>query len=402
MYVGLHRLKEGGNCMKNIIRYVETEMNSFAARKFNAVDSLVLSQLSYVHFEEMVPGLSRGSKPVRIGDLLKAEMFGSMFRWLNIDNNRSLLFAAAASPRFRDMLVNYYVSKTDVKLGQQFSAVTFLPGDGSAYVAFRGTDETLVGWKEDFNMAVLSPVPSQKEAAIYLDEVASLLPRSIEIRTGGHSKGGNLATYAAMKCCGAAQDRITDVFNHDGPGFREEDSRSPEFARIESRLHKTLPQSSLIGMLLHDREQYRIVESNRIGGIMQHDPFSWSVGDDDFVYTEKLTGGAVVMNRALDQWIGTLSDEKRRLFVNVLFQVLEATDAATISELSETRRKSVAAMIASIKNIDPEIKKFVSRTISDLIRLSLKNLRTSKRKPGAEALTENCAGSLGSRSMQTP
>lgn len=385
--------------MKNIIGYVESEMSDMAEKKFNAVDSLVLSQLSYVHFEEMVPGLSSSSKSVRIADLLRAEMFGSMFREFRTNNTRSLLFAIAASPRYRDILVNYYVSKTDVKLEQQFSAVTFLLQDGSAYAAFRGTDESLVGWKEDFNMAFLSPVPSQREASAYLDEVTSYLPQSVRILTGGHSKGGNLAIYAAMKCCCAAQDRITDIYNHDGPGFRKEASRSPEFEKIENRIHKTLPQSSLIGMLLHDREKYNIVESSGVGGIMQHDPFSWSVGQDDFIYADKLTGGAMVMNRALDQWLGTLSDEKRRLFVNVLFQVLEATEATTLGELSESARRNVPLMIASIKNIDPEIKKFVSRTISDLVRLSLRNLRTNKRRAGVAVTTET-AVALGIRGTE--
>jgi len=387
--------------VKNIIGYVETEMNTMAEKKFNAVDSLVFSQLSYVHLEGMVPGLSRSSKPVRVADLLRAEKFSAMFHELLLSKNtRALLFAMAASPRYRDILVNYYVSKTDVKLELQFSAVTFLLPDGSAYAAFRGTDETLVGWKEDFNMAFLSPVPAQREAAAYLDEVASLLPRSAMLRTGGHSKGGNLAIYAAMKCCSAAQGRVTDIYNHDGPGFRKEASRSPEFERIENRIHKTLPQSSLVGMLLHDREKYAIVESSGMGGIMQHDPFSWSVGEDDFIYAEKLTNGAMVMSRALDQWLGTLSDEKRRLFVNVLFQVLEATDATTLGELSESARKNVPLMIASIKNIDPEIKKFVSRTISDLIRLSLRNLRLDKRRADVTVKTQT-AIPIGSGVMET-
>lgn len=368
--------------MRNIINYVETEMNSLTEKGFNPVDSLVLSQLSYVCFERVVPALSRGSKPVRIRNLLKAEMFGSMFPEHNMENNRTLLFALAASPRFRDIQVNHYVSKTDKKLEQQFAAVTFLLGDKTAYIAYRGTDATFVGWKEDFNMAFTCPVPSQKEAAAYLNAVASYLPHAFKLRTGGHSKGGNLAVYAALKCRPPVQDRIVGIYNHDGPGFREEVSRSPGFSRIEGRIHKTLPQSSLIGMLLHDQERYAIVESNRFGGIMQHDPFSWSVGEGDFVYAEKITGGAMAMNRALDQWLGTLTDERRKQFVDVLFQTLEATQASTFGELSESWRKGAAAMIESIKNIDPELKKFVSRTISDLIRLSFKNLR----KPNKQAL----------------
>jgi hypothetical protein len=375
--------------MKNIIGYAETEMRRFDKKAFCAVDSLVFSQLSYVRFEQIVPPPSRGAKPVRIGDLPRAEHFGAMFRWLSVENNRALLVALAASPRFRDVLAGGYVSRTDPDIGRQFSAITFILGDGTAYVAFRGTDETFVGWKEDLNMAVFCPVPAQQEAAAYLNETASLLPRSLRLRVGGHSKGGNLAVYAAMTCEPAVQERIAGVYNHDGPGFRKEVTCSPEFRRIEGRIQKTLPKASLIGLLLHDQERYAIVESS-VSGLMQHDPFSWAVGDGDFVYTDKLTNGSKIMSRALDQWLGTLTDEKRKVFVDTLFGVLEASGAASFTELSEKGRKSAAMMLASLKNIDPEIRKFVSRTVSDLIRLSLKSLRqnsgeTPRRKPAESA-----------------
>jgi hypothetical protein len=224
-------------------------------------------------------------------------------------------------------------------------------------------------------MAYVCPVPSQSEAAAYLDTVAAYLPHSFQLRVGGHSKGGNLATYAALKCKCAVQDRIIEIFNHDGPGFRDEVLHTPEFKSIEGRIQKTLPQASLVGLLLHDQENYAVVQSSRAVGVMQHDPYTWMVGDGDFVYAEKLTGGALAMSRALDQWLGTLPDDRRKQFVDVLFQVLESSDALTFDELSEGWRKKSALMIESVKNIDPELKKFVSRAISDLIRLSLRNLR---------------------------
>lgn len=211
--------------MQNIIEYVETAMESFQQRKFTTVDSLVLSKLAYLRMDGIVPlqpqkaalfgGLtSKQGKPVRLPELLKAEMYGSMM--LNIrarENNLRFLYALAASPRFRNTTLCDYASNTDPAAEKQFAAVTMLLEDGTAYVAYRGTDSTFVGWKEDFNMAYISPVPSQEEAAEYLNKVARRLPMQMKIRTGGHSKGGNLAVYAAIsaarQCKSASSARIT-------------------------------------------------------------------------------------------------------------------------------------------------------------------------------------------------
>jgi len=149
--------------------------------------------------------------------------------------------------------MTYYVNKIDLNEEKQFSAVTYLLDDGTAYVAYRGTDATFVGWKEDFNMGFISPVPSQQEGVKYLNTVGYLAAR--ELYVGGHSKGGNIAVYSAIKCHQHIRDSIIRVYNHDGPGFREEISMS-WFLSIKDRIHKTIPQSSVIGMLLHNQENF--------------------------------------------------------------------------------------------------------------------------------------------------
>ena len=359
--------------MSNIIDYVENEMNRFEIKKFNAVDSLVLSQFSYVHFEQAVPDFDDNNPPVRIKDLLHAEMFGSMFHNVRDSaGNRRLLFAMAASPRFRDIRMNYHANKIDFRLEEQFSAVTYQLEDGTVYVAYRGTDSTLIGWKEDFNMAFITPVPSQEEGVRYLDAIAARMPGALRI--GGHSKGGNIAVYSAIHCNPATQDRVLTVYSHDGPGFKEGVLESSGFRTVQDRVQKTLPQSSLIGMLLENQENYSVVESNRIG-IMQHDPFSWYVEQSDFRYTDTISGGARYMHRTLNQWLSAMSDEKRSMFVDTLFQILGASEASTVSEFSEDWRKRSIAMLGAFKNIDPETRKMVRQTINALVKMTFKNLK---------------------------
>ena len=359
--------------MGNIIDYAEKEMARMWLKSFNAVDSLVLSQFSYIHFDHLVPGLLEEAAPVRIGNVLKAEFFEPMLRDVrDADSTRKLLFAMAASPRFRDIQLGYYVDKVEPVLEKQFSALTFLLEDQTAYIAYRGTDANLIGWKEDFNMAFTSPVPSQEEGVGYLQTIAAKFPGLLRI--GGHSKGGNIAVYSAMKCDAGVQDRIIGIYNHDGPGFVDSVFETQEYNKIKDRVHKTLPQSSLVGMLMQHLENYQVVESKRFG-ILQHDPFSWFVENDDFRYAEKVSMAAMHRHKTIDQWLSALSKEQRELFIDTLYQVIEATDSDTIYEFSEDWLKKALAMLNALKNIDPETMKFMGETINDLVKLSIKNLR---------------------------
>lgn len=371
--------------MQNIIDYVEKEMNRLTVKAFSPVDSLVLSQFSYIRLNFLVPGILENAEPVRVRDLLQAEHFHRMFHHVrDSENNKKLLFAMAASPRFRDLKVSFYKDVLDNAAEQQFAAVTFFLDGDTAYIAFRGTDDTFTGWKEDFNMAYISPVPSQEDALRYLEAVEASFPG--KLITGGHSKGGNLAVYAAMKCAPAVQNRILQVYSHDGPGFKDNIFESEEFKRISSRIHKTIPQSSLIGMLLEHQENYFVVESNRFG-LMQHDPFSWSVIGDHFNVLKHLKSGSQYRNRTLSDWISEMSTEKREQFVDALFAVLASSKASTFTEFGAEWQKSIPTMLVAAKNLDAETKAILSQTIKELAVIALKNI--SRRHISADKTKSN-------------
>lgn len=367
--------------MKNIIDYVTGADDYFRNKEFTVVDSLVLSQLSYLRFDGLVQGLSNPTKPVSIGGIANAETIESMINGVRDgESNRKLLHALAGSPRFRDVKLIFYVNKIDLNEEKQFSAVTCLLDDGTAYIAYRGTDSTFVGWKEDFNMAFMSPVPSQKEGAEYLNAVADLIQCDLII--GGHSKGGNIAVYSAIKCRQPVKSRITRVFSHDGPGFKDEIFLNYEYLSMKDRINKTLPQSAVIGMLLQQQEDYSVVKSNRIG-IMQHDPFSWLVEKGDFIYVQTVKNSALFMNAVLNKWIGALDESKRELFFDTLYQVIKATGANTFADLTNDRKNRAFAALEAIKGIDAETKAFVLKTIRSIFVLSVKNIQDIRLKISA-------------------
>ena len=368
---------------ETVIDYVKTEMRTFAEHPFHEVDSLVLSQLSYIHLGNLIVPPTAGAvrKPLTLQQLFRSECFEHYFAdQMDAVKNRKLLTACAASPRFRDIGVAYYAQEFDEENEKQFCAMTFFIDADTAYLAFRGTDCTLIGWKEDFNMAFLTPVPSQESALSYTLSVAKLVRGKLML--GGHSKGGNLAVYAAMKSPQRLQNRIVSIFSHDGPGFRDNIFSSDEYLRISDRIRKTLPQSSLVGMLLEHQENYAIVESTAVG-IVQHNPYSWIVRNGDFVRMTTLTSGADYLNRTLADWLSALPNEQREQFVDALYSVISTTDLTSLLELRENWQTEVANVIENMKTMDEPTRRILHETLRSLMRVAVKNLPTQVQKEQA-------------------
>ena len=349
----------------NFVTYTQTQLDTLSERPFGAVDSLVLSWFSYFHLPADDSRFSTWEgAPLR--DLMRAECFEGMFgtTW-DSDGSRDLLFAACANPRFRDIRVCGYRTRFDEATEEQFAAMTFRLPDGSSYVAFRGTDSTIVGWKEDFNMAFQSPVPAQESAARYLAEAAEVCPGSLLV--GGHSKGGNLAVYAAACCAQPIQDRIVCAFSHDGPGFNEQFLRGEGFSRIADRIDKTLPQSSVFGMIFEDQEDYAIVESTGFS-LLQHNPFTWVVEGADFKRVGRITAGARYLDSTLADWLRGVTPEERGRFIDALFELVEATDAERFADVRADWRESIPKMVAAAGDIDPQTRSLIIETLKVLAR----------------------------------
>lgn len=335
---------------RDIFGYLARAFDSLEERPLGDVDSLVLSCLSYYRLpREAHAARTHCGMPLR--DLFRAEWFREMTldQW-DPDGLVRLLAAVVASPRLRDVRVCDYVDDFDVEAEKQFSAMTLRLPSGDAYVSFRGTDNTLVGWKEDFDMAFETRVPSQLAARAYLERVAPTIGGGIYL--GGHSKGGNLAVFALSTCSDRVARRVRRAFSHDGPGFTAE---TLDATRREGRSHlvsKTVPQSSLIGMLFEQQEDYSVVASST-SGLTQHNPFSWVVEGTDFVRLESIGRGAGFLDDGLNQWISSMTRAERAGAVNALFSVLYASGKDTFADLSGDWQSSVPAMLSELAKLDP-------------------------------------------------
>lgn len=359
---------------ETIIEYVQHEMRSFAEQPFHEVDSLVLSQFSYIHLGNLIAPPSAGAvrPPLTLQQLYRAECFDYYFSdQPDADRNRQLLEACAASPRFRDIGIAYYAEDFDAAAEKQFCAMTFFINADTSYLAFRGTDSTFVGWKEDFNMAFMTPVPSQEAALAYTLEVSKLIRGQLIL--GGHSKGGNLAVYASMQSPKRLQNRIREIYSHDGPGFRDNIFSSEGYLRIKDRIRKTLPQSSLVGMLLEHQENYEVVESAAVG-IVQHNPYSWIVSDGSFIKLDTLTSGADYLNRTLADWLSLLPNEQRAQFVDALYSIISDSEFSSFAQLRESWPTELSSLMENMKNMDEEPRRILHETLRSLVLMAIKNL----------------------------
>lgn len=348
---------------------------SLSDEPMNDVDSLVLCQFSYLKFDGLVPLVTEKSRPVSLQQLYEHPDYEKLYGDERYEKeNRALFEAMRKCVRFRNLHLNCYVNiiETQEDFETQFSAVTFLLEDGTMYVAYRGTDETIVGWKEDFNMAFLSPVPGQEFAVKYLHMVTERLPHNFYI--GGHSKGGNLAVYAAMNCTPEVQDRIIRIYSMDGPGFRPEVLEKLDFGRIEDRTCKILPHSSLVGMLFEKDIRYQVVES-RTFGLAQHNPFTWLVKDGHFVTVSDIYETRRFVDDTLNEWILSLDEQSLRTFVDTLFQILSASESDNLIDFTADLKRSLSGMLGAMKGVDEGTQKALKQIVKslfDIARLRMK------------------------------
>ncbi|MBQ9851625.1 MAG: DUF2974 domain-containing protein [Ruminiclostridium sp.] len=359
--------------MNNILSYTEEQLNTFRARPFHSVDSLILSWVANFRFPLHAHSLHNWvGLPLR--DLFRAEDFPALFQGLwDPAGSRALLTALAASPRFREVRLMGYTNRMDAGQEMQFTAVTFQLRPDLSYVAFGGTDTSLVGWKENFNMTFLSPVPAQTEAARYLTQAAAHC--SGDLLVGGHSKGGNLAVYAAASVSPDIQTRIRRVYSHDGPGFPKTFLTSPGYGAIRDRVEKTVPQGSVVGLLL-ESEACQVIQSSQ-RSILQHDPFSWTVEGSGFLPAPDLTDEARYWDRTLDDWVDSVEPAQREGFIDALYDILTTTHAASLEDLRDHWQTHLPAILKAAGSLEPDTRTLLLQTLRELGTAGWRNARAS-------------------------
>ena len=314
---------------------------SLSQSPFQDVDAFILSTMSYIFLDGVAA--ENMEETITISEMAERFLARPQAEWkLRVPEDEKLLRALQESERFMHMELCGYVNKLDFQSEKQFAALTILPGDGTVLVVYRGTDYSLVGWKENFNMCFMDDVPAQLDAAEYLTRAAAAFPEG-ELRVSGHSKGGNLAVYAAAMCPKEVQERIRVVYNYDGPGFRDTMLEREGYQNILPRMKTFLPQFSVVGLLLEQKGDSIVIYSNE-KGILQHEPYSWQIQGADFVKQEKLMEQSYFLDQTVTRWMTGLTEQQREQFIDLVYEAVAAAPVDDFGEAVFTPRMVITTL----------------------------------------------------------
>ena len=350
--------------MKNMLDYIkEFGHVSFEERAFSEIDALVLTELEYLPLEKVVPSDENGENFVTVKEIAeymqehKQELFDENPMMITQERHEVSQVIADA-PRFQSLKFFGVVSEWDKDTTKQFAAVTVEVEPSVRLVVFRGTDETLIGWKEDFLMTYSPLVAAQTDAKEYLAKQASLWGGDLMI--SGHSKGGNLAIYAAATQEEDVQLRIVDIFCFDSPGLYRSVLETKGYQNIVPLAMRYIPQDSLVGLMLESEVPYVIVKSNA-SGAMQHSAMTWEIEDGQFIKMEKLTKNSQLNDQTLKKWTESVSDEEFELFWNVFFELLFSVGIDTVNDLYGQFMHYVQEFLKAAGNMDEEKRELLTR-----------------------------------------
>lgn len=353
----------------------------FKKLPFSIIDGLIFAQLSYLSFDNIVPDLKSRNKGLYLSEIAECDNYEALFPLERTEErNKKLLNAVAYSNRYGKIKVNYYEDVFDIEKDTQFCAVTFIFPNGDACIAFRGTDSTITGWKENFNMLFASPVSAQCLSVPYVENVAKKIKGKITLV--GHSKGGNLAIYAGTMCNDATKKKIVEIQSFDSPGFTKEFIESEKHLATDNIIVKLIPEESAIGFLLNNRENYRIIKSDG-SGIMQHDPFMWQIQDNDFIDGEKNYMGSHFVDSTFNDWVYNSAPEEREKFVEALFDMINAANAEnalSFVDWSENLKSNSSIIYENLKSLNPETRSLVLRGFGDFFSAINKNVKSAPKK----------------------
>lgn len=330
----------------------------------NELDMLMLTEITYLPFDQIVSDQMSPDCTCRLFEA--AEKVPQDLSMLVTKNRLKLLEKVASSTRFKNIKLMGYVNDIDPDVQKQFAAMIFKIKPDSYVLTFRGTDDSIIGWKEDFHMTYMDQVPAQKTAVNYLRKAMDALPGQFILT--GHSKGGNLASYAASQIEPEYQERIQSIYSYDAPGLNHSVITSQGYQTISDKIKRYIPQGSIVGMMLETPKQAQIVKSTAIGGLAQHDTFTWQISDQTFVLLDNLNPDSLQVDKTLKNWVNSVSDEELKDFFDLFFGLILDAGICSINDLTKLENfNKILAVFENANALTDEEREMLTRLAKLLV-----------------------------------
>lgn len=331
---------------------------------FNELDMLMLTEITYLPFDQIVSDQISPDCTCRLFEA--AEKMPQDLSMLVTKNRLKLLEKVASSTRFKNIKLMGYVNDIDPDVQKQFAAMIFKIKPNSYVLTFRGTDDSIIGWKEDFHMTYMDQVPAQKTAVNYLRKAMDTLPGQFILT--GHSKGGNLASYAASQIEPEYQERIQSIYSYDAPGLNHSVITSQGYQTISDKIKRYIPQGSIVGMMLETPKQAQIVKSTAIGGLAQHDTFTWQISDQTFLLLDNLNPDSLQVDKTLKNWVDSVSDEELKDFFDLFFGLILDAGISSINDLTKLENfNKILAVFENANALTDEEREMLTRLAKLLV-----------------------------------
>lgn len=350
--------------MGNLITYVQQyEAQTFQEKLVTDIDILVLTEIAYLPFDEIVSSYFEEKAAISLNQLGKEF---EIIKEKEHENNPfmitkeriQLLDVVSKSQRYKEIKVFGFMNDIDDELTKQFAAVCYQWEEESRWIIFRGTDESLTGWKEDFMMTYSDLIPAQIDAIEYLRKQAELFSGSLNI--SGHSKGGNLSLYASAMQEEDIQHRIQQIYCWDAPGVHRSILNTEGYQRVVSKAKRYIPQDSIVGLMLESQVPYHIIESQG-SGISQHSALMWNIEDDHFVELTELTRNSQLTDQTFKQWTEVVSDEDLKLFFDTFFELIFEMGVETVNDVYYNFRMYMRQFFEKAYQMDTEKREILLR-----------------------------------------
>ena len=357
--------------MSTIFDYLDhVTYDSIYDRPFKELDVLALTELTYLPFDRIVPQGDTTNIEVRLSDA--TELIDRTTDFIVTDQHLQLVDSLTTSKRFKNIKLLNYVDEYDLDVQKQFAAMTYRLTMDVYLVVFRGTDDTLIGWKEDFHMTYMDHIPAQRRAASYLQHVMKEFPKG-RFMVAGHSKGGNLAAYACSYLPDQLFKQVDTIYCYDAPGLNKSIIKTEGYQRIAHLIHRYVPQGSIVGMMLEVPEPATIVKSRAFGGFAQHDAFTWMVEKDGFVTLDQTSPDSQQMDQTLKQWVQEVPDSQLKKFFDTFFGLFLDAGVTSINDLMNLKNFSkIKDIFQNTQDLDPTEREMLERLAKQLIDTRVK------------------------------